>query len=146
MRWKSPASCRSSSGDHSARASCIPRAPAVADAVDRLLTGLGELDALGAPVVGVGDTRDITRLLQLLDGAGDVGGLHTQSVGQLARAHRFGVGDLPQQRHGGTVQRHLGQGHQPVVLPGPGAQVGDAGERPLDLDDFRGRGDVGERL
>lgn len=111
-----------------------------ADPAYGLLADRRQLDALGATVVRVGYAGDVAGLLELLDLPGDVGGLDAQPVGQLSRAQRLGVGDLPQQGHGGTVQRYAYQAHQTLVRPGPSAEVGDASEGSLDLDHFRGGG------
>ncbi|MEV5936996.1 hypothetical protein AB0L56_30855 [Streptomyces sp. NPDC052079] len=45
---------------------------------DGLPAGLGELGALGAPVVGVRDAGDVAGPVQLLHRAGDVRGFHAQ--------------------------------------------------------------------
>lgn len=110
--------------------------------MDRLLAGRGDLNALRTAVVGVRDTCHETGLLQLLHLPGDVGRLHGKPGRQFAGAHGLGVGDLPQQRRGRTVQRHSGQRHQPVVLPDASGQVGDATQSSLDLQHGGRDGDV----
>lgn len=55
----------------------------IADAVDGLLTGGREADAQGTAVTGVGDPGDVAGLLQLLDLAGDMGGLDVEATRQL---------------------------------------------------------------
>ena len=95
---------------------------------------------------GSGTRSAYAGLLEPLHLPGDVRGLHPQPVGQLAGAHRPGLGELPQDHHGGTVQRHGGHDPDPVVAPGPGDQVGDPGDLPQDLGGIRGiRGIRGDR-
>ncbi len=98
----------------------------------------GELDEVGAAVVRVRRAVRVAGLLQPLHLPGDVRCLHPQPGRQLAGAHRTGLGELPQDHHGGTVQRHRGHGPDPVMAPGPGDQVGDPGDRPQDLGGIRG--------
>lgn len=102
-------------------------------AIDRAQPGLGEPDALGAAVVRVRDAGDVAGPLQLPQLPGDVGGLHRQPGRQYPGPQRLALGDVPQDRRGGPVQRESRLGHQTLVLPGPAYQVRDAGEGLLDL-------------